>query len=75
MPAPRQADAPTRAKKARRGSIDCVKGDMERAALTPVCDTTGSRLGCVASTLTTSGLGGLLRDARLPRLVPTVRLQ
>jgi hypothetical protein len=41
-----------------------------RAALTPVCATIVRRLGCVASTLITSGLRGLLRDARLHLLWP-----
>jgi hypothetical protein len=41
-----------------------------RAALTPVCATIVRRLGCVASTLITGRLGGLLRDACLHLLWP-----
>ena len=42
----------------------------KRAALTPVCGTVVSRLGCATSTLITTGLAGLLQDARLNLLWP-----
>jgi hypothetical protein len=63
MPAPGLAEHPHLHPASPAGEYRLRQTHKSGAALTPVCATIVRRLGCVASTLITSGLGGPLRDA------------